>query len=400
MTKRLACVAMGVLLSSLPAWTQVQAPAEASARAPVIAPASQPAGKDVPPDVMQRVFEEARTPHKYGIVIRGLEGRPVDCPHVFRHKARWYMLYICMNKVGYETHLAASDDLLTWKTLGPILTFRKSGWDAWQAAAGAALQEAAWGGSYELGTHGGKYWLSYVGGALRGYETDPLSIGMAWTDAPSKPAEWTRIAQNPVLGPNQADARDFEKLTLYKSHILHVRDNATGFPYVMFYNAKTVSGYERIGMAVSKDMVSWQRYGKQAVIDNGKGISGDPQVVRMGDVWVMFYFGAFWKPKAFDTFACSYDLVHWRKWTGPHLVEPSEPWDAQYAHKPFLVKHGDVVYHYYCAVGDQGRVIALATSRDLNTPRPPGPGRSPRESCSDLPTPNQGTKGLNRYGIP
>ena len=79
----------------------------------------------------------------------------------------------------------------------------------------------------------------------------------------------------------------------------------------------------------------------------------------------MFYFGAGWKPKAFDTFACSYNLVHWTKWDGPHLMEPSEPWDDVYAHKPWMICHEDIVYHFYCAVGNQGRVIALATSKDL-----------------------------------
>jgi hypothetical protein len=29
------------------------------------------------------------------------------------------------------------------------------------------------------------------------------------------------------------------------------------------------------------------------------------------------------------------------------------------------VKWNGVVYHFYCAVGTQGRVIAVATSRDL-----------------------------------
>jgi hypothetical protein len=87
--------------------------------------------------------------------------------------------------------------------------------------------------------------------------------------------------------------------------------------------------------------------------------------VKHRDLWVMFYFGAFWKPKAFDTFACSYDLVHWAPWKGPHLVEPSEPWDREYAHKPWVLKYNGVVYHYYCAVGDRGRVIALA---DLEGP--------------------------------
>jgi hypothetical protein len=101
------------------------------------------------------------------------------------------------------------------------------------------------------------------------------------------------------------------------------------------------------------------------VIDNGRGISGDPQIVRMGDVWTMFYFGAGWKPGAFDTFACSYDLVNWTKWTGPDLIAPSEPWDKTFAHKPWVLKHDGIVYHFYCAVGEEGRAIALATSKDL-----------------------------------
>lgn len=45
-----------------------------------------------------------------------------------------------------------------------------------------------------------------------------------------------------------------------------------------------------------------------------QGISDDPQIVRRGPVWVMHYFGAFGKPKAFDTFACSYDLAHWTQY--------------------------------------------------------------------------------------
>ncbi len=36
-----------------------------------------------------------------------------------------------------------------------------------------------------------------------------------------------------------------------------------------------------------------------------------------------------------------------------------------YEEVKILFKHDNVVYHYYCAVGDQGRVIALATSKEL-----------------------------------
>jgi hypothetical protein len=121
----------------------------------------------------------------------------------------------------------------------------------------------------------------------------------------------------------------------------------------MFYNAKTKSGYEVIGMAVSHDMKTWLRYGKDPVVDNCRGLPGDPQVVRIGNTWVMFCFGACYKPKAFETFAASHDLVTWTKWDLPHLIEPSEPWDAACAHKPWVIQHEGVVYHFYNAVDIQ-----------------------------------------------
>lgn len=325
--------------------------------------------QEIPAQTMKAIYEGVKTPLKYGIVIRGEEGRPVDCPTVFRHKGAWWMLYVCMNKVGYETHLAKSDDLLKWQTLGKVLTFRKEGWDRWQADGGIALCDPTWGGSMELEKFEGKYWMSYIGGALQGYETDPLAIGIATTDDPTAVKEWTRLPDNPVLSRDQNDVRVWEKQTLYKSQVIRDPNERVGFPFVMYYNGKIKSGYEKIGMAVSKDMVHWQRFGVDPVVSNGDekqhGISGDPQIVRMGEHWVMFYFGAFWRPKAFDTFAVSKDLVHWTKWDGPHLIETSEKWDEKYAHKPWVLKHDGVVYHFYCAVGSEGRVIALATSRPM-----------------------------------
>jgi predicted GH43/DUF377 family glycosyl hydrolase len=151
-----------------------------------------------------------------------------------------------------------------------------------------------------------------------------------------------------------------------------------GARFVMFYNAKPLDGTEKIFTAVSDDLRHWRRAGTGPAIENlapdpSRGvISGDPQVVRMGDVWVMFYFGAFWKPGAFDTFAASKDLMTWTKWTGDDLIRPSEPYDTPFAHKPWLIKHDGVVYHFYCAVGGpkaEHRAIALATSRDLGRSR-------------------------------
>lgn len=336
--------------------------------------AAIPEGRLVDTNVMQHIYDEVRTPYKYGVVLTGEStDELVDCPSVFRNGEHWYMMYVAIsNEVGYQTYLAKSDDLLHWQKLGRILSFTGTNhWDAWQADGGAALVDYRWNGSHELESFDGRYWLSYIGGARQGYETDPLSLGIASTKHPAWPREWSRLPENPVLSPKQPDARSFETKTLYKSQIIHDPLESLGWPLVMYYNAKYKNGFEQIGMAVSRDMQHWFRYGTNSVIVNGgkkkNGISGDPQIVKIDDVWVMFYFGAGWQPRAFDAFACSYDLVHWTKWTGPHLVEPGEPYDKTYAHKPWVLKWNGIVYHFYCAVGSQGRVLALATSKDLKT---------------------------------
>jgi len=71
---------------------------------------------------MANLYEEVKTPHKYGIVLRE-EGNNVDCPSVFRYEDRWYMTYIIFGGTGYETAIAVSDDLLNWEKLGNILSF-------------------------------------------------------------------------------------------------------------------------------------------------------------------------------------------------------------------------------------------------------------------------------------
>ena len=321
----------------------------------------------VPASVMESIYEEVKTPYKYGIVIPQQNGQLVDSPSVFRYDNRWYMMYITHDGSGYTTELAVSDNLLQWEPLGTIMKRypEKDTWDNNQLAGYIALQDTTWGGSYELETYNDKYWLSYIGGRKTGYETAPLSIGVASTLDPTSTTEWQHDYE-PVLTTVQQDVRWWENNSLYKSNIIHDESEKLGWPYIMYYNAVFEGGYEQIGMAVSKDMVNWTRFGgNDPVLTHGGGITGDPQVVKMGDVWVMFYFGAGWCPGAVERFACSYDLVNWTKWEGQDLIKPTEDWDAAYAHKPWVLKVDGVVYHYYCATGSEGRTIALATSKPL-----------------------------------
>jgi predicted GH43/DUF377 family glycosyl hydrolase len=375
--RRGAVAAAGLLvLAALCATTFSLLHAAPAAERPAVVPFPTAKPRLVSARTMQAIHEQVKTPHKYGVLLKGEPGELLDCPNVFRHGGRWYMMFVAnQDQVGYETHLAVSDDLLNWQRLGRILSHRREGWDAWQADGGLALYDTRWeNATHEPGTHDGRFWLSYIGGAEQGYEPDPLAIGLASTADPSAVREWARLPENPVLSPAQPDTRDFEHTTLYKSAIIRDDARTLGAPFVMFYNGKAPPyGQENIGLAISDDLRTWRRLGHGPVVNNVGAspwaISGDPQLARIGDMWVMFYFGAFWKPDAFDTFAASHDLVHWTKWDGPHLVEPSEPYDRQFAHKPWVLRHDGVVYHFYCAVGDQGRVIALATSRDLRSPR-------------------------------
>src|SRR5262249_45338396 len=126
--------------------------------------------------------------------------------------------------------------------------------------------------------------------------------------------------------------------------------------------------FERIGMAVSNDMLHWKRFGIEPVMHHPMGITGDAVVQKMGGVWVMFYFGAFWqgRKKGFNRFSCSYDLINRTDGTGPDLIPPSDPFDDKFTHKPYLIKYNGVVYHFYCAVNKKNqRGIAVATSKDM-----------------------------------
>lgn len=324
-------------------------------------------------DEMKAVYEAVKTPYKYGLVLAPGKGEMFDNPCVYRQGDTWYMLFVRFDGKGYETHLAQSADLVHWERKGCVFqrAAEPSAWDAAQADLWPILLDARWEGPNTLVPFEGRYWGLYIGGARHGYETDPLATGLAWTDDPTVARPWRRFAGNPVLQASDAGVREFEKKTIYKHYVVEDATRALGGRFVSFYNAADGQNHsERIGVAVSDDLRTWRRWGREPVVADAlpgrHGISGDPMIRRVGDLWVMFYFGCGWGgPGAFDTFACSRDLKTWTKWTGPKLVEPSEPWDAQYAHKPWVVKHDGVVYHFYCAVGDRGRGLALATSKPL-----------------------------------
>lgn len=333
--------------------------------------------RDITNAVMEEVYNEIKTPYKYGLVMVPTDNSyKMDCPSVFKKDGKWYMTYLIFEGRGYETWLAESDDLLNWKHLGKVMSFSKdtTDWDVNQKAGYIALQDPTWGGSYEWKKYDNKYWMSYFGGNTTGYEAGILSMGMAYSKKlPTTAHEFERLAE-PVLRPNDDKAKWWDNSTMYKSSVIRDVQKETGHEFIMYYNARGDSinpakGAERIAMAVSNDMKNWKRYGDNPLINHHKGISGDAYIQRINDTWVMFYFGAFWTgwdQGAFNRFAVSNDLIHWKDWEGDNLIQSSEDYDDLFAHKSFVVKDNGVVYHFYCAVNKaQQRGIAVATSKDM-----------------------------------
>lgn len=328
--------------------------------------------KPVTQEEMAQIFEKIKTPYKYGAVMK-LPNDWTDCPSVFFYDGRWYMYFISISKdvsvSGYETHMAVSDDLLHWEKISTIFPRDdQNRWDSKQRSGYVAFMDIRWDGTNAPQAVNGKYYMSYMAGNSDGYEPDPLRMGLASGKTPID--AFTRFP-DPILAPDDADARQDETKTLYRSFLFKDEARITGFPYVNVYNAKSQAGRERIFAAVSSDGETWERYGDAPIIDEIKlyptqYISGDPQIVKMDDIYVMFYF-RYIGGKAFDTFACSRDFVHWTRWEGEPLVESSEECDITLAHKPWVINHEGVVYHYYCAVNDdkKERCIALATSKKI-----------------------------------
>ncbi len=320
---------------------------------------------------MASLYEKLKTPVKLGPVMKW-EKDFTDSPTVFRYDGHFWMYFIAISKdvsvSGYETHLAKSDDLVHWEYIGTI--FRRNDldrWDSKQCAGYAAYMDIRYDGTAELQPVNGSYYISYLAGNSDGYEPDPLYMGLAKTVNPTDPEGFTRFP-DPILTPHDADARELERKTLYKSFLFRDEAKITGHPYVNIYNAKDLASRERIFLAVSDDGESWERYGDGPVLDLMTGdptghITGDPQIVKIDDIYVMLFFHFKGNKPAFDTFAASRDLIHWTVWDGEPLIDAELPFENVHAHKPWFIRWEGKSYHFYCACNDKGeRFIALATS--------------------------------------
>jgi predicted GH43/DUF377 family glycosyl hydrolase len=326
------------------------------------------------------LLELVRTPKKQGQLViapsyvRGaFDSHAVDCPFPFFHEGKFWMIYIGWDGVGYQTGLAGSDDLVSWKKEGLLLgRGPKYSVTQYNAAMNCILRENQLYSRGALKRVDGQFVGTYHAYPEAGYEIGPAVIGLCYSD---DLRSWD--VRPPILRP--APSCEWEAGGLYKSWIIEHAGT-----YYLFYNAKNRTNWpwvEQTGFATSTDLVNWERFRGNPILRIGQSGSfddlfvSDPVVLQHEDSWIMFYYGFSSDGHARDSYALSGDLVHWQK-SGEILADvgPAGSVDSLYAHKPGIIAEGGKLHHFYCAVAPandkrQGEIvhnevrgISLATS--------------------------------------
>lgn len=273
----------------------------------------------------------------------------VDGPFAFRRDGRLGMTLVGWDGIGYQTGLTWHDGR-TWSTPEVILARDpQSPHRRYNAALTALLRDNELTGDGELVTVDGWYYGTYHAYPQAGYEAGSAVIGIVRS---RDLLHWEEHGE--LLRPE--DGGWWERGGLYHSNLLR-HDGR----FWLFYNAKDRDHgrwIEQTGAAVSDDLVHWERVSDEPLLRNGEPGSHDdrfasnPCVQQAPDgTWVMFYFGLGADGHARDLVAISDDLVTWTK-TGDVLVDVGAAGsiDDWHAHKPSVIRYGDRLLHYYCAV--------------------------------------------------
>jgi predicted GH43/DUF377 family glycosyl hydrolase len=315
--------------------------------------------------------DDLRTPYKTDRLViapsresDGFDHEGADAPFVFRYHGSFYMTYVGFDGEGYQTGLASSANLLDWKKEGVILR-RDPGNPVtrYNIALTWILRENGVFSSGSLKSVQGRHLGIYHSYPKPGSEEGSAVIGLCWSP---DLREWE--LEKPFLRPETGQA--WEQGGLSNACLLEHQGT-----YYAYYNAKTRgrSWREQTGFVTTSDLRTWKRFAGNPVIRNGpRGsvdeiFASDPCVLQYADGWAMFYYSLDGKGVARDVLALSPDLRRVTKCRGA-LVDLGPPGsvDSKYAHKPSVIFHDGVLYHFYCAVSPEfGRGISVATSRPV-----------------------------------
>jgi len=340
-----------------------------------------------------------RTPYKYPRLILSATGRKgdfdqrsIDDPIVFFANGAFQMLYIGWDGIGYQTGLARSTDLLYWTRTALVAPRDPAAkYTKYNLALSSILRDKQLRSRGEAIKVNGKYLGAWNAYPSAGYEEGAAVIGLATSD---DLLHWQLT--EPILTPQ--DGASWEHGGLYRPDLL--LDRGT---YYLYYNAKTdtlppsESGgwHEQTGVATSSDLKTWVRYKQNPIVPNGprgsatypatnpisatqpptpdardSRFASNPFVVQNGRDYAMFYYGfRYQRPgRACEMLALGANPYTFVK-SPEILIDTGAPGaiDETFAHKPSVITHEGVLYHFYCAVSGQYpnevRGIAVARSQ-------------------------------------
>lgn len=292
-----------------------------------------------------------------GLILKptgeGFNSKMVESPSILWDDAsnQYIMVYTAydsndVGSIGYAT----SNDLKNWHSQGQLL---KNSGDPKLGDKNGCTGPC-------LVKFDGMYYLFYLGLNAKGYEGGQINLCLATS---SDLQSWSY--KGIILSPDKNIP--WISNTIYHPDIMRV-----GNYWYIFFNANgTIDGQaaERTGFAYSTKIdgpytVDPDRISKFAEdAGNHGGIQcGDPSIFKINDLYYMFYFDTSHGDEVVDRYAWTTPAEFPRGWRyGGPVINNDKGYNKNFAHKPFVLIKDNVLYHYYTAVGDQGRCIALQT---------------------------------------
>jgi len=294
------------------------------------------------------------------VLSRGAQGDwdAVDVlnPSVIRQGDAYYNLFSGYDGKTWHTGLAVSGDGVTWSKEGKILSPEPATWEAGAIAAnGSAITDN--------------------GGILYYYQAgDPVQIGLARS---RNGHQWAKNGP-PVLtvGPWGS----WDERGVADPYVIRGGEN-----YYMFYLGMDRARRQRLGVAESRDGVSWRKLRSNPILELGdygafdeKGL-GEPAVWASQGYYWMLYTGRDHNEVRRLSLARSRDGVRWEKI--PMTISGDQAWDSKVICDPTVMVNGNRVTVWFgggdVAAPDQnihGQIglgeLVVAEPRTPTEPRP------------------------------
>ena len=228
----------------------------------------------------------------------------------------------------------------------PVLTPTPNGWDSDFVTSPVVLFDGA------------AYRMWYVGGHATG-------IGIGYANS-SDGITWKKYPEA-VLSPGSPGSWDSSRVTIGS-----VLWNGTLF--LMAYRGENATTFANgaIGVAASKDGISWVKYSGNPIMTPGLADSfmGEPFAIRWQTTYNMWYAGKSANDPSIIRilYATSANGIKWTKWPTPVLSPSSDPnaWDSATVTSPSVARQDADFGLWYTGLNQSGTnpQIGYATSTD------------------------------------